>query len=47
MENRVYNFNPGPATLPLTVLQQAQSELLNYQGTGMSILETSHRAKRI
>ena len=45
MENRVYNFNPGPATLPLTVLQQAQSELLNYQGTGMSILETSHRAK--
>ncbi|HZK25715.1 MAG TPA: 3-phosphoserine/phosphohydroxythreonine transaminase [Oscillospiraceae bacterium] len=45
MENRVYNFNPGPATLPLTVLQQAQAELLNYKGTGMSILEMSHRAK--
>ena len=43
MENRVYNFNPGPATLPLTVLQQAKSELLNYQGPGMSIFETSHR----
>lgn len=42
---RVYNFNPGPATLPLEVLEQAQSELLDYQGTGMSILEASHRGK--
>ncbi|NLZ92777.1 MAG: 3-phosphoserine/phosphohydroxythreonine transaminase [Firmicutes bacterium] len=44
MQERVFNFNPGPSTLPLEVLQQAQSELLNYKGTGMSILEISHRA---
>lgn len=42
---RIYNFNPGPAALPLAVLEEAQSELLNYKGTGISILETSHRAK--
>lgn len=42
---RVYNFNPGPGTLPLSVLEQAQQELLNYQSTGMSIAETSHRSK--
>ncbi len=45
MTNRVYNFNPGPATLPLPVLEKAQMELLDYKGSGMSILETSHRAK--
>jgi phosphoserine aminotransferase len=43
--HRVYNFNPGPATLPLPVLERAQMELLDYKGSGMSILETSHRAK--
>ncbi|WP_196604268.1 3-phosphoserine/phosphohydroxythreonine transaminase [Pectinatus haikarae] len=43
--NRVYNFNPGPATLPLEVLKQAQEELLNFSGSGMSIMEISHRAK--
>lgn len=42
---RVHNFNPGPAVLPLTVLQQAQAELLDYKGTGMSIMEISHRSK--
>src|SRR5690554_5424111 len=45
MEKRVFNFNPGPSTLPLSVLQQAQAELLNYQGTGMSVMEMSHRSK--
>lgn len=45
MSERVYNFNPGPSTLPLPVLQQAQKELLNYQGTGMSVMELSHRSK--
>jgi len=45
MSERVFNFNPGPSTLPLSVLEQAQQELVNYKGTGMSILETSHRAK--
>ncbi|UNC92972.1 3-phosphoserine/phosphohydroxythreonine transaminase [Candidatus Contubernalis alkaliaceticus] len=42
---RVFNFNPGPATLPLSVLEKAQKELLNYQGTGMSVIEVSHRSK--
>jgi phosphoserine aminotransferase len=42
---RVYNFNPGPAALPLEVLQQAQSEMLDFKGTGMSVMEISHRSK--
>jgi len=42
---RVYNFNPGPGVLPLEVLQQAQAELLDFKGTGMSIMEISHRSK--
>jgi phosphoserine aminotransferase len=42
---RVYNFNPGPAVLPLSVLEQVQHELLDYQGLGMSIMEMSHRSK--
>lgn len=42
---RIYNFNPGPATLPLEVLKKAKEEFLDYKGTGMSILETSHRSK--
>jgi phosphoserine aminotransferase len=45
LTERVFNFNPGPATLPLEVLEQAQRELLSYQDTGMSILEMSHRSK--
>ena len=43
--NRVYNFNPGPATQPLEVLKEAQGEFLNFKGTGESIIEISHRAK--
>ncbi len=42
---RVYNFNPGPATLPEEVLREAQAEFLNFDGTGMSIIEMSHRSK--
>src|SRR5512141_2372787 len=42
---RVYNFNPGPAALPLEVLEQAQAELLDFKGTGMSVMEISHRSK--
>lgn len=42
---RVYNFAAGPSTLPLPVLEQAQKELLDFQGTGMSIVEMSHRGK--
>lgn len=45
MTERVYNFFPGPATLPLEVLEEAQRELLNFHNTGMSILEISHRGK--
>ncbi len=44
--NRVYNFNPGPATLPLEVLKEVQAEFLDFQNSGMSIIETSHRAKQ-
>jgi phosphoserine aminotransferase len=42
---RVYNFNPGPAALPLEVLQEAQAEMLDFRGTGMSVMEISHRSK--
>src|ERR1035437_537648 len=45
MAKRSINFNPGPAAVPLEVLKIVQGELLDYQGTGMSILESSHRAK--
>lgn len=45
MSERVFNFNPGPSMLPVSVLEQAQKEMLNYRDTGMSIMETSHRAK--
>lgn len=44
MAKRVFNFNPGPAVLPLEVLETAKEELLDYRGTGMSILEISHRS---
>ena len=44
MTKRVYNFNPGPSTLPLEVLKTVQNEMLNYRDTGMSIMETSHRS---
>lgn len=41
--DRVFNFSAGPSTLPVPVLEKAQSELLNYQGAGMSVMEMSHR----
>lgn len=40
----IYNFSAGPATLPKPVLEKAQAELLNYQDSGMSVLEMSHRS---
>jgi len=43
--NRVFNFSAGPSTLPLSVLEKAASELINYKGTGMSVMEMSHRGK--
>lgn len=42
---RAFNFNAGPATLPLEVLQEAQSQLIDFNNSGMSILEVSHRGK--
>ena len=41
----VYNFAPGPAMLPRTVMEQAQRELLDWNGTGMSVMEISHRSR--
>ena len=46
MEKRIYNFSPGPAVLPLPALEQAQRDLLALPGTGISILEISHRSKK-
>lgn len=45
MGKRAYNFNAGPAALPLEVLQRAQEEFVDYRGIGMSIMEISHRSK--
>lgn len=42
---RVYNFSAGPAVLPEEVLQEATDEMLDYRGTGMSVMEMSHRSK--
>ena len=39
---RVYNFSAGPSMLPLEVLEIAQKELIDYQGSGMSVMEMSH-----
>lgn len=43
--SRVYNFSAGPAVLPEEVLKEAALEMLDYQGTGMSVMEMSHRSK--
>ena len=42
---RVFNFSPGPAVLPVEVLEQAREEMLDWHGTGMSVMEMSHRSK--
>jgi phosphoserine aminotransferase len=42
---RVHNFNAGPSALPVSVLETAQAELLDYHGCGMSVMEMSHRSK--
>ncbi len=43
--NRPYNFSAGPATLPLEVLNTAASEMHDWHGSGMSVMEMSHRGK--
>lgn len=44
-DQRVYNFSAGPSMLPVSALERAGSEILNYQGSGMSVMEMSHRSK--
>ena len=44
-DQRVYNFSAGPSMLPLPVLERAGSEITNYRGSGMSVMEMSHRSK--
>ena len=43
--NRVYNFSAGPSMLPVEVLENVQRDLLNYDGSGQSVMEMSHRSK--
>ena len=43
--SRTYNFSAGPAALPEAVLQQAREEMLDWNGSGMSVMEMSHRGK--
>ena len=43
--SKIYNFSAGPAILPNAVLQQAREELLDWHGSGMSVMEMSHRSK--
>jgi len=45
MSERIFNFNAGPAALPLSVLKKAQKDFLNYKGEGLSVMEMSHRSK--
>ena len=42
---RIFNFSAGPSMLPLPVLERAAKEMLNYGGSGMSVMEMSHRSK--
>lgn len=41
---RVYNFSAGPSMLPVAVLEKAAKQMLNYEGSGMSVMEMSHRS---
>ena len=41
---RVYNFSAGPSTLPVSVLEKIASQMLNYNDSGMSVMEMSHRS---
>lgn len=42
---RVFNFSAGPSVLPEVVLKEAAEEMMDYKGTGMSVMEMSHRSK--
>lgn len=45
MYNRTYNFSAGPATMPVSVLEEIRDEMMNYRGSGMCVMEMSHRSK--
>ena len=45
MTNRIFNFSAGPCTLPLSALEKAQTDFVDYQGAGMSLIEMSHRGE--
>ena len=45
MYDRIYNFSAGPSMLPVAVLEKARDQMLNYEGSGMSVMEMSHRSK--
>jgi phosphoserine aminotransferase len=45
MKNRIFNFNAGPAALPLAVLEEVREDLISYKGEGLSVMEMSHRSK--
>ncbi len=45
MYDRIYNFSAGPSMLPVPVLEKARDDIMNYQGSGMSVMEMSHRSK--
>lgn len=47
MTKRIYNFNPGPAALPIEVLEQAQENFVEYKQLGISLMEMSHRSKLV
>ena len=42
---RIYNFSAGPATMPEPVLEEIRDEMMNYKGSGMCVMEMSHRSK--
>ena len=44
-DQRIYNFSAGPSMLPVPVLEKAAAQMLNYEGSGMSVMEMSHRSK--
>ncbi|MBO5852230.1 MAG: 3-phosphoserine/phosphohydroxythreonine transaminase, partial [Clostridia bacterium] len=45
MYNRIYNFSAGPSMLPVSVLEKCRDDMMNYNGSGMSVMEMSHRSK--
>ena len=45
MSDRIFNFSAGPSMMPQSVLEKAAAQMVNYEGSGMSVMEMSHRSK--